>query len=118
MDKSRKEGRKKMPKDSSAENPGVAVGRQIRVLRQQRELSMQALADLANVSRAWLGEIERGSASPSVDIVRRLANVLGVPVGTLLDGQASQSLLFPPDRTMETRLIRRARRPTLRVASQ
>lgn len=107
-----------MSTEQGADNPGIAVGRQIRVLRQQRELSMQALAELASVSRAWLGEIERGAASPSVDVVRRLANALGVPVGALLDGQASKALLAPPDRFLPTHLIRRGRRPILRFPSQ
>jgi transcriptional regulator with XRE-family HTH domain len=101
---------------ADADDPTVAAGRQIRTLRQRRELSMQALAERAEVSRAWLGQIERGSASPSVDIVRRLANALQVPVGALLD---SQSFEAPsPHPAMETCVIRRSKRLTLHFPSQ
>jgi transcriptional regulator with XRE-family HTH domain len=69
-------------------DPAQAIGREIRHVRQRKRLSMQALANEAGISRAWLGEIERGAASPSVDIVRRLADALGVSIGSLLDGRA------------------------------
>jgi len=79
---------------------------------------MQALSERAGISRAWLGEIERGTASPSVDVVRRLANALGVPVSSLLDGQAIQLLQPPPEPAKDFRLIRKGDRPILRFPSQ
>lgn len=106
------------PKQQDPDPLEAVVGRQVRLLRQHGELSMQALAERAGISRAWLGEIERGTASPSVDVVRRLANALGVPVGSLLDGQAVQLLQASPEPTKELRLIRRTERPTLRFPSQ
>jgi transcriptional regulator with XRE-family HTH domain len=79
---------------------------------------MQVLAEKAQISRAWLGEIERGTASPSVDIVRRLANALGIPVSSLLDGSVLRVIQPLPEDKNEYQLIRKANRPTLRFPSQ
>jgi transcriptional regulator with XRE-family HTH domain len=79
---------------------------------------MQDLADGAGISRAWLSEIENGKASPSVDVVRNLANALGVPVGSLLDGRAAR-LSFDSDiQQQEYKVIRGGDRLSLRLPSQ
>jgi len=75
-----------------SEEPLVTLGRQVRTVRMQPALSMQGLAEAAGISRVWLGEIERGAASPSVGIVRRLADALGVSIGSLLDSRAAHSV--------------------------
>jgi transcriptional regulator with XRE-family HTH domain len=102
------------------DDPAVAVGRQIRSVRQQKALSMQALAEAAGISRAWLGEIERGAASPSVDIVRRLADTLSVSIGSLLDGSATQAgqEMEGEAPIQEVHLIRKDRRLVVRFPSQ
>jgi transcriptional regulator with XRE-family HTH domain len=101
---------------------GFSLGRQIRLVRQRKALSIQTLAEAAGISRAWLGEIERGSASPSVDIVRRLADALGVAIGSLLNGRAGEegpetgteaATLSP-----EVCVIRKDKRLTVRLPSQ
>lgn len=102
------------------DDPALSVGRQIRLVRHQKAFSMQALAEAARISRAWLGEIERGSASPSVDIVRRLADALGVSIGSLLDGSATQAEqgIEGESPSQEVHLIRKDRRLVVRFPSQ
>ncbi len=102
----------------TSEAAATALGRQIRSVRQQQGLSMQALAAHAEISRAWLGEVERGTASPSVDMVRRLANSLGVSISSLLDGRAAQVVPGPGEVSPKVHLVRRSDRPTLRFPSQ
>ena len=58
-----------------------------RVLRQQRErrgLSQEALAELADLSRSYIGEIERGSTIPSIVTLSQLAGAFGVPLSQLI----------------------------------
>jgi transcriptional regulator with XRE-family HTH domain len=58
------------------------LGRHIRRLRQDRDLSQEALADAANINRNHIGAIERGATKVGVDKLFRLADALGVtPAG-------------------------------------
>jgi transcriptional regulator with XRE-family HTH domain len=50
----------------------------LRELRQQRGLSLEALGYLAKVDQATISRIERGLAEPRRDTVVRLARGLGI----------------------------------------
>lgn len=53
--------------------------------RAKREnMSIEALADTANVSRGHLWRILRGGASPTVEILSKLANALDTKASRLL----------------------------------
>ena len=56
------------------------VGSQVRTLRQQRGLSMRALAELCELSPNTISLIERGATSPSVSTLHQLAIALRVPI--------------------------------------
>jgi transcriptional regulator with XRE-family HTH domain len=60
------------------------VGERLAALRQQEGLSLDVLSRKAGVSKSMLSQIERGQANPTVAVVWRLANALGVGVGDLL----------------------------------
>jgi len=55
-----------------------ATGRNIRRLRLERELSQEALAAEAGIAMRHLGRIERGQANPTLDVLEKIAGVLGV----------------------------------------
>jgi transcriptional regulator with XRE-family HTH domain len=74
-----------MTRSLSVEPP--RVGNILAELRQGRSLSLDELSRLAGVSKSMLSQIERNQANPTVAVVWRLANALGVPLGTLLDGE-------------------------------
>lgn len=67
----------------------VKFGRVIRILREKRSLSQEALADLAGLSRSFLGEIERGDAVPSIKTLQKLADALGEKLSFVI-GQYEQ----------------------------
>ncbi len=60
------------------------VGDTLADLRQAASLSLEALSRKAGVSKSMLSQIERGQANPTVAVVWRLANALGVSMGELL----------------------------------
>ena len=62
----------------------VKFGRVVRRAREGRGLSQEALADLAAVSRSFLSEVERGSASPSLETMHKLAAALGEQLSYLI----------------------------------
>jgi len=60
------------------------IGSRIRTHRKQAELSQQALAERANVSYKYIGEIERGQVNLSVEILLKITGALNVEAGELL----------------------------------
>jgi transcriptional regulator with XRE-family HTH domain len=68
--------------DTQTEPP--RVGDTLATLRQSQALSLDELSRRAGVSKSMLSQIERAQANPTVAVVWRLANALGVPIGELL----------------------------------
>ncbi|HEY8449714.1 MAG TPA: helix-turn-helix transcriptional regulator [Bacillota bacterium] len=61
------------------------IGERTKRLRQQRGLSLTALARRAGISKAYLSQLENDAAKkPSVDIVMQLAKALDVSVTELM----------------------------------
>ena len=56
----------------------------LRVWRDQRGLTLQALADRCGVTRQMLSMIEHGKAKASVDLLAKLAGALGCDMDDLL----------------------------------
>ncbi|MFZ5918374.1 MAG: cupin domain-containing protein [Chloroflexota bacterium] len=56
------------------------VGTQLKILREQRGLSMRALAELCQISPNTISLIERGATSPNVSTLHQLATALDVPI--------------------------------------
>jgi transcriptional regulator with XRE-family HTH domain len=69
------------------------VGTRLRSLRQQRGLSMQALAERCGLSLNAIGRVERGESSPTVSSLQRCARALGVPVTAFFETQPQRSTI-------------------------
>lgn len=80
------------------------LGGRIRLLREQRGLSQEKLAERAGLTSKFLGEVERIETNPSTTSIARLAAALSVNVGDLFE--AGDLLLPVPaiklDRVQET----------------
>ena len=59
------------------------VGQQIRSLREEKNLSQEEFAGLADIDRAYYGGIERGERNVAVLNLIQIAAALGVEVGRL-----------------------------------
>lgn len=66
--------------------PGLdaVVGANLRALREERSLSLDALAKLTGLSRALLGQVELGRGVASVSVVWKIARAFDVPFSALL----------------------------------
>ncbi|MFN0193542.1 MAG: helix-turn-helix domain-containing protein [Aestuariivirga sp.] len=54
------------------------VARNLRILRKQKGLTQEVLADQAEINRNYVGQIEREEKSPTIDMIEKLAIALSV----------------------------------------
>jgi transcriptional regulator with XRE-family HTH domain len=47
-------------------------------------MSQEGLADLAQLNRTYIGKIERGETSVSVEVLQKVANVLNITLSRLI----------------------------------
>lgn len=65
----------------------MSLAEKIRKLREEKDLSLDELAALAKISKTYLWELERDTAStkkPSADVLLRIANSLSTTLADLL----------------------------------
>ena len=62
----------------------LTVGRQVRLVRQQRGWSQEVLAELAGLNRSYVGAIERGEYNVGIDNIERIALALEITISQLV----------------------------------
>ena len=60
------------------------VAANLRRIRHDKKLTQEELADRVSLSVRYIGSVERGRASPTVTVLGRIANALGVEPSALL----------------------------------
>jgi transcriptional regulator with XRE-family HTH domain len=60
------------------------LGENIRINRKKARLSQEKLAEAAELSPKYLGEVERGCVNSSLDALVRISKALGVPLRKLM----------------------------------
>ena len=79
------------------------VGQRIRELREQRGLTLRALAGLSGLSLNAISLIERGENSPTVSSLHLLAAALGVSITTFFAPQNELAVVFKrPEERLRT----------------
>lgn len=66
-----------------SQTPQVALGRAIRLRREEIGLTQEALADAADLDATSIRGLERGVANPTWDVVDRVARALGLALHEL-----------------------------------
>jgi transcriptional regulator with XRE-family HTH domain len=94
----------------------MELGPRLRRSRQRRGLTLQAVADLAGLSKSFVSQVESGTSTPSLASLKRIGDALGIPLAALVDGhdplqrgRASEDLVSSSD----VRVVRRKRRKML-----
>lgn len=62
----------------------ISFGKMLAKLRKERNLTQQELADILNVSNKTISKWETNTTAPDIDSLKRLSQVLNVPVDVLL----------------------------------
>jgi transcriptional regulator with XRE-family HTH domain len=76
----------------SSPDPSAVVGPRIRRLRHERGLTLQELGARTGLTHAFLSQVERGLARPSLRSTARIASALGVAIGTLVQPEGRAGL--------------------------
>lgn len=64
----------------------VKFGKKIREVRVNKGLSQEALADIANVHRTYIGMVERAEKNITLLNIQKLAKALKIDIRELFDG--------------------------------
>ena len=78
------------------ENTVIRFGERIKNLRVSKKLSQEKLAELSCLHATYIGQIERGEKSPTIDTVFKLSKGLSLPVSAFfknLEGENSQNAI-------------------------
>jgi transcriptional regulator with XRE-family HTH domain len=65
------------------DDPQIGLGKAIRKLRTESQLSQEALGNSAEIHPTWISHIESGRINPTWGNVRRIARGLKVPLSRL-----------------------------------
>lgn len=68
------------------------IGERVRHERQARQWTLDRLAEVSDVSRRMLINIEQGSANPSIGILLKLSDALGVGLAALVEQPGPTSM--------------------------
>lgn len=74
-------------KTSSASNEGPRIHNRLAVLRAERDLTRQQLAEALGVNYQTIGYLERGEYNPSLDLALRIAELFALPVEAIFSRQ-------------------------------
>ncbi len=73
------------------------LGQRLRALGKQRGLSQERLGDRAGLSGKFIGEVERGEKSISIDSLYRVSVALEIPLRELTDVRADKPSAVPSE---------------------
>ena len=77
----------------------ATISTNLKRLRTRQGHSLERLAKLAGVSRAMLSQIETGKSVPTISLLLKVADALGVPIANLLVTPASRvTVVLPKNR--------------------
>ncbi len=61
-------------------------GNNVKVLRNEKQISQEKLAELSELDRTYISSVERGQRNVSILNIIKIAEALGVKVNSLLEG--------------------------------
>lgn len=68
----------------------VKIGKRIQTYRDNLELSVEDLAERANLPASLINDLEGGNISPAIGVMVKLSRALGQRVGTFMDDHAAK----------------------------
>ncbi|MCM3630022.1 helix-turn-helix domain-containing protein [Paenibacillus glycanilyticus] len=72
------------------------IGENIRAIRKQKGFSQEQLALRAEINGSYMGQVERGEKSPTIDVLSKIAHALQCPLEQLVhvDGALPEEISY------------------------
>jgi len=90
-------GKKRVSSERAVPHVRQFLGQRVRELRKQRGLSQAALGEQSSLSGKFVGEVERGEKSISIDSLYKVSVALSVPLGHLTSVQPGRRAAVPSE---------------------
>lgn len=74
-----------MEKQIRTQNAKQVFSRNIGLVRRLRNISQEKLAEIAELHRTYVGQIERGDVTPTLDAAERVAHALNLELWEVLN---------------------------------
>ncbi len=75
-------------------NINLIIAENLRRLRNERNLSLGQLAELSDLSKVMLSQIEKGETNPTINTIWKIAAGLNVPYTSLLEQQHKEAFVI------------------------
>ena len=89
--------RKKVGSERAVPHVRQFLGQRVRELRKQRGFSQERLGEQSSLSGKFVGEVERGEKSISIDSLYKVSMALAVPMGHLTDVRSRRAAVPSED---------------------
>ncbi len=96
------------------------IGSRIRTWREERNISREQLAELADLTVPFISALEEDDLYPSIGPLQKVARALGVRLGTFMDDQVTKDpiIMHETDHTEDlTMQIARGKKPSFHYTS-
>ncbi|MDQ0223948.1 helix-turn-helix domain-containing protein [Metabacillus niabensis] len=67
------------------------LGRNLKAIREKQKLSLEKVSELSGVSKAMIGQIERGESSPTITTIWKIANGLKISFTSLINAPETEA---------------------------
>lgn len=79
-----------MTQDISVHDPVKDIGKMLKRIRFERNLTLENVSAATGVSKAMLGQIERGASNPTISVLWKIAKGLQISLSTLFNEPVQQ----------------------------
>lgn len=69
----------------------MSLGKKIRAIRTAKDMKITEMARLSGLTTSMISQMERGLISPSIETLKKIGNVLDVPLSFLFETEGSAS---------------------------
>lgn len=74
-------------------NTQLSLGSKLKEKRSSRKLTLDALSNLAGVSKAMLSQIEQDKVNPTIGVLMKISTALNTTISSLLDEPARKNIM-------------------------